>query len=121
MQRWWPQEFLPAFDSFQGSTLPYSILLSAQIVILGWMVRATVRVARGRYRPGARAHVVLGAAGVIYWAGAFTRIAVGLTWSEAPSWFTAWVPAFFHVVLASFVVTLAHYHCRQYRLHEAAT
>jgi hypothetical protein len=51
-------------------------------------------------------------AGGIYMAVAVIRIVIGLGFSGAPSWFTAWIPAIFHVVLAAFVLTLAAYHFR---------
>jgi hypothetical protein len=40
-------------------------------------------------------------------AGSLLRIAIGLAWPAAPHWFTAWIPAFFHLVLAAFVIILA--------------
>jgi len=84
VQRWAPQDFLPVFGAFQGSELPYWLLLSAQ---LAW-------------------------AGVIYMAGSLARIAVGLAVPAAPDWFRTWIPAVFHVVLAAYVLTLALCHRR---------
>jgi len=40
------------------------------------------------------------------------RIVVGLSVPAAPAWFSTWIPAVFHVVLAAYVLTLAHYHRR---------
>ena len=34
VQRWSPVKFLPPFDDWQGSGLPYPVLFGAQIVIL---------------------------------------------------------------------------------------
>ena len=48
--------------------------------------------------------------GGIYMAGSLARLAVGLAVTDAPPWFTAWISAVFHVVLAGFVLTLAAYH-----------
>ena len=46
LQRWAPQPFLPPFDGFQGSNLPYGLLLSVQLVILVVMMIVSRRVRR---------------------------------------------------------------------------
>ena len=99
IQHWVPQPFLPAFDAFQGSNLPYPVLLGLQIVILAAMAYCNVRrLAGGR---------VLLWLGAIYMVGSLARIAVGLIFPSALPWFSAWIPALFHVVLAGYVLTLA--------------
>jgi hypothetical protein len=70
IQRWAPQSFLPPFDAFQGSNLPYFVLLGSQIVTLGAMRSATC---------------------------------------GAPAWFSTWIPAAFHLVLAGYVLALGCY------------
>lgn len=106
--QWWaPQTLLPAFEDFQGSSLPYSVLLSTQIVLLIVMAHATLRVSQCRSRMGGRTLRALTWFGIVYLAVSFARVAVGLAIPGAASWFTAWIPAFFHLVLASFVLTLA--------------
>jgi len=107
VQRWWPQPFLPSFSAFQGSGLPYPLLLTAQLVILALMVRAALRVGAGALRPSQGQLKFLIGFGILYMAGSVMRILIGLAVPAAPHWFTAWVPAFFHLVLASFVITLA--------------
>src|SRR2546428_5757236 len=112
VQRWAPQNFLPEFYAFQGSNLPYWLLLSAQLLILAAMVFASLRVQTGRLALGRRAGTVTAWAGGIYMAVALVRIVVGLAVPAAPDWFRAWIPAIFHVVLAAFVLSLALYHRR---------
>lgn len=107
VQFWLPQSFLPEFGSFQGSNLPYSVLLPSQILILGFMAWILGKVQARELRPSARTAAVLAWLGGIYMFGSMVRIVVGLTLPGASSWFTAWVPAAFHVVLAAFVLTLA--------------
>ena len=51
LQRWWPQSFMPPFDAFQGSGLPYPVLLFAQLIILALMMRAALRVGVGALSP----------------------------------------------------------------------
>jgi len=112
LQRWAPQPFLPPFDAFQGSNLPYWLLLSVQLVILVVMIVVARRVQTGSLAPSARAGTVLALVGWIYMTLSVGRIAVGLSAPAAPAWFSTWIPAVFHVVLSAYVLTLAHYHRR---------
>jgi len=109
LQRVWPQDWLPAFDAFQGSRLPYWALLGAQLAILGAMLRICVRVWQGRFRASRATARVLTWLGSVYMAGSLLRVAVGLWVSGAPAWFSAWIPAVFHLVLAGWVLILAAY------------
>ncbi|HEX6003125.1 MAG TPA: hypothetical protein VFZ14_03920 [Burkholderiales bacterium] len=110
IQRWAPVAFLPPFESFQGSDLPYALLLASQILILGVMVRYAWRLDCGALVPRHSAGMVLAVMGGAYFAGSLARIAIGLLVPEASSWFRAWISAAFHAVLALYVVILARYH-----------
>ena len=112
LQRWLPQSFLPSFGRFQGSNLPYPVLLSAQILILAAMLRCSWKAPRRALTAGRRLNKTLFCCGAIYMSGSVARIAIGLTISIAPPWFSAWISAVFHLVLAGFVLTLAWtHHC----------
>jgi hypothetical protein len=102
IQRWAPQSWLPPFDAFQGSSLPYGVLLASQLVILAAMAWFAFHIPKPR-------RLLLWAGGV-YMAGSLARIAVGLLVPNAPAWFSTWIPASFHVVLAAYLLTLAHHH-----------
>ena len=110
VQRWTPQPFLPPFDDFQGSPLPYGVLLASQLFILAAIAHYTLRLRAGTLRPSRLAGAVLAWLGGTYMVVSLGRIAIGLTVPGAGPWFSAWVPATLHVVLAAFVVTLAYYH-----------
>jgi hypothetical protein len=112
VQRWLPLPFLPPFEAFQGSRVPYGLLLSVQLVILGLMLRVAWRIQTDRLAPSRRAGRWLARLGGIYMAVAVGRIAVGLAAPEAPAWFSTWIPGVFHVVLAGFVLAVARYHLR---------
>lgn len=101
IQRWAPQPWLPPFDAFQGSHLPYSVLLGSQVLILSAMVFCNLR------RPaGGRALFWIG---VIYMTGSLARIVIGLTVPDAHSWFHAWISGVFHIVLAAYLLVLARF------------
>jgi hypothetical protein len=101
-----PRAWLPAFDAFQGSRLPYWLLLPTQMLILVTMATVTLRLQQGRLAPKRRAARALGWAGGVYMAVALGRIAVGLWIPAASDWYRSWIPAAFHVVLAGFVLVL---------------
>jgi hypothetical protein len=109
MQRWWPRPWLADFASFQGSSLPYPVLLTMQLLILAVMVRYARRVQCGRFAPNLRSARWLTWFGSLYMVGSLLRIGVGLTVVAAPLWFSTWIPAVFHLVLAGYVLTLALY------------
>jgi hypothetical protein len=110
IQFWVPQRFLPPVDDFQGSSLPYWVLLLSQLVILALMIHYTRRVQGRSLVPERRAGTILARLGGVYMAVSLGRIAIALLVSDSAPWFTAWIPAVFHVVLAWFVLTLASYH-----------
>ncbi|MEQ1880429.1 MAG: hypothetical protein ABL878_05590 [Burkholderiales bacterium] len=110
VQRWIPQSFLPTVDAFQGSNRPYSTLLTIQLLILGLLIRSSWRVWSGRSLPLPPLGRGLAWFGAIYLTGSILRIDVGMWVSNAHSWFSAWIPAFFHLVLAFWVLVLSAYH-----------
>ena len=109
LQYWAPHPALSPFESFQGSNLPYWVLLPAQIAILALMIRYSWRVHAGGGDPRPPAGRVLAWLGAVYMAASVARIAVGLVVESAPAWFTAWISAALHVVLAAFVLSLAYH------------
>lgn len=48
--------------------------------------------------------------GSIYFLLMLFRLIVGFTFAPDHPWFGAWIPAFFHMVLASFVLLVGHFH-----------
>lgn len=106
---------LPAFDAWQGSGLDYPVLLASQLAILVIMIRGAIWVARRA--PGfPRVGVWLLALGSVYFAAMAARLVLGLTVLEHVPWFAKPLPAAFHLVLAGYVLTLAHYHLLERRV-----
>jgi hypothetical protein len=110
VQAWAPQSFLPPFDAFQGSSLPYGVLLLTQLSILAAMVVVTARIYRCTLMPQRRTGAVLAWLGGAYLSVSIARILIGVFMAAAPAWFRTWLPATFHLVLAAFVLTLAYFH-----------
>jgi hypothetical protein len=109
VQRWWPQTWLPPFERWQGSSLPYWLLLSSQIVILILMFRGCRRAWHGTRRSAVVGKWLL-AFGLIYMGLALARLAVGAFFQDAPVWYKAWISGVFHVVLAGYLLAYAGYH-----------
>lgn len=112
IQSWSPHPALPAFAAFQGSGLPYWLLLSSQLLILFLMAHHAWLAFSGKLVPRPETGRRLLWLGSIYMAGSVARILIGVAFDNAPGWFHAWIPAGFHVVLASYVLVLASCHRR---------
>lgn len=110
IQYWAPWEYLPPFNDFQGSNLSYPVLLTSQLVILAVMAYFSWRTHAGLLVPSRRGGIILAWLGGTYMTMSAGRLAIGIFVPGAPSWFTAWIPAVFHLVLAAYVLTLAAYH-----------
>jgi hypothetical protein len=113
IQTWAPQSWLPPLERWQGSSLDYSILLGTQLLMLAAMAWASVRAWRGVLRVRPTWGRILAWLGAVYMAGSVARIVIGLVVPGASPWFSTWIPAMFHLVLASFVLALARYHSRR--------
>jgi hypothetical protein len=112
IQRWLPLPFLPPAAAFQGSALPYAILLPAQIAIIALMLRTVRGVRGGAMPPRARTGRALTAAGGIYIGTMLARLAIGVALPDSPGWFHSQISIAFHFVLALFVLVLAAWHAR---------
>jgi hypothetical protein len=113
VQRWLPQDWLPPFDKWQGSSMPYGVLLSSQVIILCLMAIASHRAWSGRAQGRLRSARWLAGIGGIYMGLSLARLVVGASVASAPAWFTAWISGVFHVVLAAFLLAYAGYHYRK--------
>ena len=96
--------FLPPMDDWQSGLLPYPLLLASQIVILGVLGTVSVQFSRGSgvfVRPHRRLATPLWVIGWTYAVGMILRYA--LLRRDA-------IPVVFHIVLATFLVVVAHHH-----------
>jgi len=109
IQRWIPQSILPPFAAFQGSSIPYALLLAVQILLLVLMTRLAWRVRTCVMGPHPTLAAWLRIAGAIYFGAMLLRLVIGLCVPYAPAWFSATIPAFFHLVLAAYILVLAGY------------
>jgi len=104
IQRWLPVEFLPPFDAWQGSALPYPVLLLSQVVMLGLLAAAIRGMVRQRRVFSARVSRCMMAIGFVYFAGMALRLILGVTVFDDNRWFTAWISTALHLDLAAIVI-----------------
>jgi hypothetical protein len=114
LQARYPTSWIPAFAQWQGSSRPYPVLLCTQILIVLLVAIVIRRISAGTLIPNIRLGRVLLALGGLYFILMLLRMALGLTLLSSTPWFGAPLPAFFHLVLASIVLLIGHYHY-QYR------
>ena len=101
---------LPSFNSWDGGVLPYPVLLVTQLVILGWLARTAWRFSTGRVtsRPSiGRAALAFGG---VYFGVMFLRLLLGATVLSHVRWFASPLPAFFHLVLATYLLMYGYCH-----------
>ena len=112
IQRWGPVSFLPPFDDFQGSGLPYTVLLGAQLLILAIAAAVLVRMQRGKGLISPRMIIPVTVFSALYLAVMAVRLVLGLSVLSDSGWFSTWIPTVFHLVLASMMMLIAAYQHR---------
>lgn len=110
LSRMW--EWLPAFESWHSAVLPYGWLVFFQLLILLVMGGISVRFSRGRVRVSRPLGMTLLAFGGLYLGAMIVRLMLGATLMRGDAWFDRPLPTIFHLVLASFVITVGWYHRR---------
>lgn len=101
--------FLPPFEAWHSGTLPYSLLLVSQILIIIVAGIVLVRVQKNLYDFSRRRGAVLLWLGNVYFLAMFLRFILGLTVLSSHTWFGSILPAIFHMVLAGFLIVLGVY------------
>lgn len=109
LQRWAPVSFLPPFDDFQGSGLPYPALLAAQIVILAVALAVIARMHGNKGLVGARLIMPVAVLGALYFTVMAVRLVLGLSVLSHSEWFSTWIPTVFHLVLAAKLLLISAY------------
>jgi len=102
--------YLPPFEQWHSDAIPYELLLASQFLILWIMVKQTMLFFKGTVTSNRTTGKVLFCLGVIYFVSMFVRLVLGLTVFTESRWFTNYIPTFFHIVLASFVLVISFYH-----------
>jgi uncharacterized protein len=110
IQKFYDLPFLPPFEAWHSGALAYHWLLASQIMIIVVMSWTCAGFASGRILARRKLGVWLLALGGIYFAVMIFRLIAGITFATDHIWLGAHIPAFFHIVLASFVLLVGYFH-----------
>ena len=100
---------IPPFDAWQGSGLPYPILLGSQVLIIAVITVVLWRIRTNAFSPSPWKYWTCFTLGGIYFAVMVFRLVAGLTFLSENDWFSTSLPALFHVILASLILIFGHY------------
>jgi sterol desaturase/sphingolipid hydroxylase (fatty acid hydroxylase superfamily) len=104
-----PVSFLPPFHVWHGAVLPYPLLVASQVAVILVLASLLWRVRTDAISPSPWKYWVCFMLGGAYFSFMGFRLFAGLTFLADHPWFSKSLPAFFHVVLATFVLMLGHY------------
>lgn len=104
-----PVSVLPPFEAWQGSATAYPVLLSAQIAIVAILASVLWGVGTHSVSPRRWKYRLCFALGGVYFVSMAFRFVAGLTVLSDVTWFSDTIPALFHMVLATFLLTFGLY------------
>ena len=108
--QWGDVSFLPSFDRWYSGALEYHYLLASQCLIIFIMSFVSYRIDKALLRPSVQIGGVLQVIGWVYFSVMLVRWVIGVADLVDITWFRRPIPSFFHMVLASYVLIVAHYH-----------
>jgi hypothetical protein len=108
-----PVAWLPSYNHWHSSLLPYGVLLFFQCLIIAGSAWFLIKCLTGRFHPVAGRGKGLRILGVIYLTGAILRLVLGQTLFKGNFFFDSPIPAAFHIVLALMVLIWAGQHLRK--------
>lgn len=110
LQATYPVSFLPAFDAWHSGSLPYKLLLTSQLIIIGVCGLTVWCFKTRRVKPSQRIGVFCLSIGTLYFAVMVFRLIAGFGFAADHPWFSAHIPTLFHLILASFLLVAGFYH-----------
>lgn len=110
---WFDIPVLPAFDAWYSGAISYGFLVIWQLIIMVAMAVVALRISKNLVVPRHRLGNVLQIIGVIYFGIMLIRLLISVFGLSDAIWFNRPIPAFFHLVLASFLILCGRYHLRK--------
>jgi hypothetical protein len=101
--------FLPEFDAWHSASIPYQLLLWSQLILIFLSVTVILKIYKSSYRANDKRATILLWIGWLYFTFMMIRFLLSITVMQSHVWFGATLPAFFHMVLASFLIVLGSY------------
>jgi hypothetical protein len=110
IQRFYNLPFLPPFEAWYSGAMAYHWLLASQVLIIAVMGGVIASFRKSNIIPRHKLGVWLLALGGIYFLVMLYRLIAGFTFAINHSWLGVHIPAFFHIVLALFILLVGHFH-----------
>ncbi len=107
-----PNALIPDFDRWYSGVASYQLLLPIQLLILSAMIACICLLPQLKLKKSLLN--TFKSLAILYFAIMFIRLVVALTGMSTLPWFQLPLPAFFHLVLASYLFCLTQY-IGQYR------
>lgn len=108
--------YLPTFDSWHSGAFPYHYLVISQISIILFYGYICVQFSLERIAPKRKVGLIFLSLGIIYAGIMIIRLFVGLFVSSS-AWFQAYLPIFFHFILALFLLVVGLFHLKNFNFH----
>lgn len=102
--------FLPPFEAWYSGVLSYRQLLASQVFIIMLMAFVALRFSLGIVKAKRWLGLSLLTLGSLYFSIMIVRLLIGIADISEIIWFNRPIPSFFHLVLATFVLLIGHYH-----------
>ena len=118
IQAFYPVDFLPPFEAWHSRALPYWLLVTFQFIIILVCINVVIKFTRGNVNPNYKAGRIYLGLGFVYFSMMLFRLVIGLTFVTNHGWFSARIPTFFHLVLASFLLFLGSFHYKYDKLKQ---
>lgn len=101
-------DWIPAFDRWSSGLIPYPLLLVSQLLILASMIAGCC--SKGRWHPADTTIWVSKQLAGLYFLIMCLRLVVSISGVSSSPWWQMTLPAFFHLVLASYLYCIAEFH-----------
>ncbi len=110
-------DFLPAFEAWHSGALPYHYLVITQIFIIFLYSYICIRFTSRKVVPNRKLGNIFLYSGLIYAVAMLARLLIGV-FGISSAWFHAYLPIFFHFVLAAFLIVVGLFHLKFYKHYE---
>ena len=102
-----PNALIPDFDRWYSGAVSYQLLFPIQLVILSVMITGICLLPQLKLKQGLLN--TFKSLAIFYFAIMFIRLVIALVGLSTLPWFQLPLPAFFHLVLASYLICLTQY------------
>ena len=102
-----PSALIPDFDRWYSGVVDYQLLLPIQLIILSAMIAAICWLPQLKLKQSSL--ITLKSFAILYFVIMFIRLVIALAGTTTLPWFQLPLPAFFHLVLASYLFCITQY------------